>query len=58
MGSAELKSKAKEQLAGNWGIAIGAVLLAAVLTDFSITYDKISGIFGIEEVTLSNTINL
>lgn len=58
MGSAELKSKAKEQLTGNWGIAIGAVLLAAVLTDFSITYDKISGIFGIEEVTLSNTINL
>lgn len=53
----ELKNRAKDQLRGNWGIAIGGVLLAAIFIDFDIVYN-IAERLGLERVTLSVSVNL
>lgn len=57
MERSELKFRAKEQLRGNWGIAIGAVLLAAIFTDFDVIYN-IGERFGLDGLTLSVPVNL
>ena len=53
----ELKNRAKDQLRGNWGIAIGGVLLAAIFIDLDVIYN-IAERFGLERVTLSVPVNL
>lgn len=53
----ELKNRAKDQLRGNWGIAIGGVLLAAIFIDLNVIYN-IAERFGLERVTLSVPVNL
>lgn len=53
----ELKYRAKDQLRGNWGIAIGGVLLAGIFIDVDIVYN-IAERFGFERVTLSVPVNL
>lgn len=57
MDRAELKFRAKDQLRGNWGIAIGGVLLASIFIDFDFIYN-IAERFGLEKVTLSVSVNL
>ena len=57
MDRAELKFRAKDQLRGNWGIAIGGVLLASIFIDFDCIYN-IAERFGLEKVTLSVSVNL
>ncbi len=52
MDRAELKFRAKEQLRGNWGIAIGTVLVAAIITDLDLVY-KIGSRFGINSISYS-----
>ena len=53
----ELKNRAKDQLRGNWGIAIGGVLLAAIFIDLDVIYNIVER-FGLERVTLSVPVNL
>ena len=42
MNTAELKSKAKEQLKGRWGVAIGTVLIANIILELDIGYKTAS----------------
>lgn len=53
----ELKLKSKEQLRGNWGIAIGAVLLATILMNLDVIYDVTEKI-GLKGDTFKFTVDL
>lgn len=52
MDTAELKSRAKEQLRGRWAVAIGTVLVANIILDVNVSYKVVSR-FGMEGLSYS-----
>ena len=52
MNTAELKSKAKEQIRGKWAVAIGTVLIANIILELDIGY-KTASELGIEGLSYS-----
>ena len=52
MDTAELKSRAKEQLRGRWAVAIGTVLVANIILELNVSYKVASG-FGMEGLSYS-----
>lgn len=52
MDTAELKSRAKEQLRGKWAIAVGTVLVANIILEVDIGY-KVASKLGIEGLSYS-----
>ena len=52
MDTAELKSRAKEQLRGKWAIAVGTVLVANIILEVDVGY-KVASKLGIEGLSYS-----
>lgn len=52
MDTAELKSRAKEQIRGKWGIAIGTVLVANIILEVDVAY-KVTSKLGVEGLSYS-----
>ncbi|CAM2078154.1 MAG: DUF975 domain-containing protein [uncultured Clostridium sp.] len=52
MDTAELKSRAKEQLKGKWAIAVGTVLVANIILEVDVGY-KVASKLGIEGLSYS-----
>ena len=52
MDTAELKSRAKEQLRGKWAIAVGTVLVANIILEVDVGY-KVASKLGIEVLSYS-----
>ena len=52
MNTAELKSKAKDQIRGKWAVAIGTVLIANIILELDIGY-KTASELGIEGLSYS-----
>lgn len=52
MDTAELKSRAKEQLRGRWAVAIGTVLVANIILELNVSY-KVAAGFGMEGLSYS-----
>ena len=52
MNTAELKSKAKEQIRGKWAVAIGTVLIANIILELDVGY-KAASELGIEGLSYS-----
>ena len=52
MSCSELKMKSREQLRGNWGIAIGTVLLASIFLNTDIAY-RVTTLLGMDGLSFS-----
>ena len=52
MNSIKLKSRAKEQIRGKWGIAIGTVLVANIILEVDVAY-KVTSKLGVEGLSYS-----
>ena len=50
--TAELKSRSREQLRGNWAVAIGTILVANIILDINLWY-KATSELGIEGLSYS-----
>ena len=47
MDTAQLKSRAKEQIRGKWGVAIGTVLFANIILEVDFAY-RVTSVLGAE----------
>ena len=55
MYTAELKSRSREQLRGNWAVAIGTILVANIILDINLWY-KATSELGIEGLSYSSNL--